>query len=126
MPMLNFQKQFVDPIRRGVKAHTIRADRAIPIKPGDSLYLYCGARTKACFRILEQPVTCTRTQRIAIPSARRIIVDGEPLDIGEMNSLAEADGFATLNAMMAFWEGRLPFRGQIIHWPLVVTFNEFS
>lgn len=136
MPLLNFQRQFVDPIRRGVKAHTIRADRKIPIKPGDLLYLYCGARTKSCFRILEQPVTCTKVEIILILGPREIITGvlragedastGHRLDQDEAERLAVADGFPDLTRMMAFWDGRLPFKGQIIHWPPVVTFNEFS
>lgn len=131
MPLLNFQKQFVDPIRRGVKAHTIRADRSIPIKPGDNLYLYCGARTKGCFRILEQPVVCTRVHPIEIlaisPNARPMIcIEKYVLGPDELERLAVADGFPDLERMLAFWDGRLPFKGQIIHWTPVVTLSEFS
>ena len=61
MALLNFKKQFVEPIRDGRKHHTIRAARKIPVKVGEKLYLYCGCRQKGAFRILPEPQTCTRT-----------------------------------------------------------------
>jgi len=120
MPLLNFKPQFVEPIRATRKRHTIRGDRKIPIKVGDKLYLYCGARTKRCFRILPNPVICTKVQRITIledRSLRRYIaIEGIRLDKDEREALARADGFDDFTTMMRFWDGRLPFEGQIIHW----------
>lgn len=66
MPLLNFQSRFVEPIRSGVKAHTIRAKRKIPVKVGDLLYLYCGLRHPGAYRILPEPVVCTRVESIHI------------------------------------------------------------
>ena len=123
MPALNFKPQFVEPIRAGTKNHTIRADRAVPIKPGDKLYLYCGLRQKGAFRILSEPVTCTRVQQIEIDPKQgwwsysiTIWVDAVLLGFDETKRLAEADGFDSLEGMAAFWRDRLPFKGQIIHW----------
>jgi hypothetical protein len=125
MPLLNFKKQFVPAIRSGSKRHTIRADRKVPIKPGDKLYLYCGARTKGCFKILPAPVTCSMVQSIAITNyfmvgatgwVPIIFVDGAQLAPDECNQLAYADGFSDFADMMKFWAGRFPFQGQIIHW----------
>jgi hypothetical protein len=128
MPLLNFKPRFVEPIRMDTKRHTIRAERKIPIKVGDNLYLYCGARTKKCFRILPEPVPCTKVQTITIEIKTRpdyqlicVVIDGEILDSSEAERLAFADGFSDFKDMMKFWEGRLPFKGQIIHWrPLPV------
>jgi hypothetical protein len=45
-----------------------------------------------------------------------VTIDGVPLDYSEREQLAEHDGFDNWDQMLAFWEGRLPFKGQIIHW----------
>lgn len=125
MPLLNFKKQFVEPIREGRKHHTIRAVRAVPIKAGDNLYLYSGLRQKGAFRILPEPQTCTRVQQIQIKQVDgplptipwfELSIDGVALDVDERERLAIADGFTTFKEMMEFWDGRLPFKGQIIHW----------
>lgn len=118
MPLLNFMSQFVEPIRESRKRHTIRADRKIPVKVGDKLYLYCGLRHKGAYRILPEPVTCTRVDRISIYYAHGpcVFIDAVELDKAECERLAVADGFDNFTEMMAFWDGRLPFTGQIIHW----------
>jgi hypothetical protein len=115
MPLLNFKPRFVAPIRARTKHHTIRADRKIPIKVGDKLYLYCGARHPGAFRILPEPVTCTKVRRIQI-NPYSVFIDGEIIFSDECELLAVADGFTNFKDMMAFWEGRLPFKGNIIHW----------
>lgn len=127
MPAFNFKNQFVEPIRAGTKNHTIRADQkdGTPrAKVGDLLHHYCGMRTKGCFRIVPA-VTCTKVERITIddlgscdgiPYGRLIRVDENQLSHDECEQLARADGFLNLAAMMAFWDGRLPFKGSIIHW----------
>ena len=137
MPALNFKQRFVEPIRLRRKRHTIRAERKIPIKVGDDLYLYCGMRHPGAFRILPDAVPCTQVQGIVIRFCGRcdgtgevahssthyescpvfdIIVDGNRLAKDECERLAFADGFESFAEMMSFWEGRLPFKGNIIHW----------
>lgn len=137
MPALNFKPQFVEPIRERRKRHTIRAKRKVPIKVGDELHLFCGMRTKECRRILDYPKECTRVQDIIIRECGRcggtgeiacssthyescpvfeIIIDGQYLAKDECELLAVADGFDGFASMMRFWEGRLPFEGNIIHW----------
>ncbi len=122
MPLLNFQPRFVVPIRRGSKAHTIRADRKYPIKAGAKLYLYCGARHKGAYRILPEPVTCMRVENIYISdlvdaaALHLVSIENSWLSADERERLAVADGFANFTDMMQFWDGRLPFKGQIIHW----------
>jgi hypothetical protein len=126
MPLLNFKKQFVDPIRQGTKHHTIRAMRKIPVKKGDKLYLYCGCRQKGAFRILPEPQTCTVVEEIKIRSLVgdvEIVIDGWKLSEDEMQRLARADGFENLSLFYHFWQvnhgdpqGHVDFTGQIIHW----------
>ena len=116
--MLNFKEQFVEPIRSGRKRHTIRSTRRIPVKAGDNLYLYTGLRHKGAFRILPEPVVCSRVEPIEIDAktSQMVTVAGVLLDYSERETLAVADGFRNWDEMLAFWEGRLPFKGQIIHW----------
>jgi hypothetical protein len=128
MPLLNFKRQFVDPIRLGTKRHTIRAERKVPIKAGDLLYLYCGLRREGAFRILPDPQICTKALPIHIhlgyPRVSVAIAD-EELSRDEIEALARADGFTDWNAMAHFWIathgskeriGFVDFHGQIIHW----------
>jgi hypothetical protein len=139
MAAYSFKKQFVDPIRAGIKHHTIRADRKdgrVP-KIGEPLSLYCGMRTKGCFKILSDNPPCRRVERIVIRECGRcggtgeiacssthyescpaieVIVAGQRLAKDECEQLARADGFPDFSRMMKFWEGRLPFEGNIIHW----------
>jgi len=118
MPVLNFKPQFVEPIRDGTKHHTIRATRKVPVKQGAKLYLYCGLRHKGAFRILPEPVVCSMVESIEInaKTTGMVTVGGVPLDYDEREQLAKADGFNGWDEMLSFWEGRLPFVGQIIHW----------
>lgn len=129
MPLLNFKPRFAPPIRRGDKAHTIRADRKVPIKGGDKLYLYCGLRHPGAFRILPEPVICTKALPIRINHATSqnpgwdISIDGERLSPDERQRLARADGFESFADFAQFWmkehgdaSGDVRFSGQIIHW----------
>lgn len=140
MPAFNFKRQFVEPIRAGTKRHTIRGERKdgrIPAEPGDELMLYCGMRTKDCFRILPGRILCTHVQEIVIRECQRcdgtgevahssthyescpalqILIDGIELGLDEREQLARADGFNDFPEMVRFWDGRLPFKGYIIHW----------
>jgi hypothetical protein len=60
-------------------------------------------------------------------TAHEVRIDGQVLSRDERAAFAARDGFGGKDAwesMLAFWEGRLPFHGFIIHWrrqPLPVT-----
>lgn len=114
MGLYNFKAQFVPKILAGEKTHTIRATRANPDKPGNTLHLYTGLRQKGA-RLLMR-AECTKVKGIAIDRAGHIAIDGIQLSGDEEDRLARADGFESYIAMMEFWVGRLPFEGQIIHW----------
>lgn len=125
MPALNFKRQFEPHIRSKRKLHTIRAKRKRPIKTGDKLYLYTGMRTKSCQKIMD--TVCVKVEDVRIWEVRgevpednfRIAVDGVGLEKDECQSLARADGFESFAEMMKFWDGRLPFSGDIIHWKVL-------
>lgn len=118
MPAYNFQVHFRTPITNGQKTHTIRAPRKRRTKPGEILSLYTGMRTKSCDLIFRAP--CVKVEEIEIDVivgiGPRIRIDGLTLDESEREALARRDGFASLADMLAFWDGRLPFLGEIIHW----------
>lgn len=140
MGLYNFQPQFVPYVEDGSKTHTIRAERKHADTMGKHLYLYTGLRHKGA-RLLMRTV-CVRTDFIRITEDHRVFIgasvgfDSFPapygegqraggfveLDEAEKNVLAWRDGFrddgrdGAFKSMMRFWEGGLPFEGEIIHW----------
>jgi hypothetical protein len=121
MGLYNFQERFVPKILSGEKQHTIRAVRANPDKPGNTLHLYTGLRQKGARLLMRVP--CIAVEEIEIDACGHecncdplVVIDGTELDEKEMEALAVRDGFDNFAEMMKFWDGRLPFRGHIIHW----------
>jgi hypothetical protein len=122
MGLYNFQQRFVPFIESGAKKHTIRATRANPDKPGNTLHLYTGLRRKGA-RLIAR-VKCVRISEIEIlrPACSQassgifVFVDGVELDRSECEGLARKDGFKDFAEMKDFWKDSLPFKGQIIHW----------
>jgi hypothetical protein len=118
--LYNFQRRFVAKILSGEKRHTIRAIRAYPDKPGNILHLYSGLRTKKAELLMRVP--CVKVEEIRIdsrsgdPAHCRLEIDGQFLDRSEKEALARRDGFSNFAEMIEFWDGRLPFRGHVIHW----------
>jgi hypothetical protein len=45
-----------------------------------------------------------------------VYLQGKRLSPSECDALAKHDGFDSFTEMMRFWEGRLPFAGQVYHW----------
>jgi uncharacterized protein YqfB (UPF0267 family) len=123
MPLYNFQPRFVPLILSGQKTHTIRAKRKRQTLPGDTLYLYTGLRQKGAQRLLV--TQCTRVQNIEIRDTKAIgfliVIDDDWLSTDEKDSLALRDGFENQWDMLRFWDGRLPFKGDIIYWKSPLT-----
>ena len=118
MGLYNFQKRFVPFVLSGEKTHTIRARRRYPDQPGDICHLYTGLRVKGKTRLLMR-APCVKVEEIEITGAESnptVIVDGHKLSRDERERLACCDGFMNFEEMAAFWKGRLPFLGDIIHW----------
>lgn len=122
--LYNFQKRFVPFILSGEKTHTIRGRRVNPDKPGNTLHLYTGLRQKGA-RLLMR-VACSKVEDISIRivttdkhlgiQSYEVAIDGIVLDESEAVALSRRDGFSSFQEMMKFWQGRLPFEGQIVHW----------
>lgn len=55
MVAYSFQKMFAEDIRFGLKWHTVRGERKRHARPGETMQLYTGMRTKHCKRIIEDP-----------------------------------------------------------------------
>jgi hypothetical protein len=127
MGLYNFKARFAPRILDGSKTHTIRPMRAIADKPGNTLHLYTGLRTKSARLLMRVP--CVKVESITmIPKKRRqwdvlnlvesvtVTIEGIELSLSECEAFARRDGFENFEDMVMFWTGRLPFKGQIVHW----------
>jgi hypothetical protein len=117
MGLYNFKARFVPKIEDGSKRHTIRGRRRYEDKPGDTMHLFYGARTKQCRLLMRAP--CVKVDRIQITSIAGkfdVFIGDSLLENDECERLAVADGFDSFAEMMGFWDGRLPFKGKIYHW----------
>jgi hypothetical protein len=125
MGLYNFKERFAPFILDGRKRHTIRATRKVPDRVGNIAHLYVGLRTKWSFLLGRFPITkiepieilhgCTCKQ-ISCEHSVRVLVAEQELSTDEREKLARLDGFEDFTEMKAFWKGRLPFKGEIIHW----------
>ena len=122
MPALNFQARFAPLVESGEKRQTIRKRRkdGRDPKPGDTLYLYTGMRTKACRRIGE--VECKDVYEINLqPRFRDESIGALMAGSGfpcSLERLAELDGFKDPTEMFDWFEKThgLPFEGLLIRW----------
>jgi hypothetical protein len=125
MAALSFKGQFVDRVLDGTKRQTIRNFRKYPIKPGETLYLYYGMRTKHCKKLKE--VQCLRVFKIKI-TRKTITVTTSHEGVRtftvvystpfELDRFAQSDGFQDWQQMKRWWTmtHTLPFTGQLIQW----------
>lgn len=117
MPALNFKKQFAPLVESGQKRQTIRAKRRDGRNPhiGDTLYLFCGLRTKSCRRLGQ--AVCLSVEEIHIDWTG-INVAGDWIAKGQEAAFARADGFSSLSNMYDYFnkEHTLPFDGLLLKW----------
>lgn len=128
MPQLNFSPQFAPAVESGAKRQTIRATRKVPIKAGDTLYLFTGLRTKQARRLLP-PQVCKSALWIemkytAPPKSGgkyklevRLQFAGK-LTRKRMEQLAKEDGFNCIEDFIGWFlpAGTDEFNGQLIKW----------
>ena len=122
MGLYNFQQRFAAKVESGEKTHTIRARRKLPAKVGETLYLYTGLRQPGARKLIE--AKCTKVEEVRIEQSPAwswgnravVFVGGVLLSTDEKEQLAVRDGFADWADMEKFWDGRLPFLGDMIHW----------
>lgn len=127
MALLGFKRRFVPMILDGSKRHTIRGKRDRPIKVGEALHCYVDPRRKSM--TLLGRWRCVRVQAVEIRGyfprvgdfIGGVFIDGEQILQDECEALARSDGFQSFADMMKFWDGRLPFHGDLIHWDYTDT-----
>lgn len=122
MPSYNFKPQFADAIRTGAKRQTIRArGKRKPPKAGEIAHCFTGLRTQHVSRLGGFPIESA--EPISISTAGRTVSmprDGcwQELDGDELQQLAQADGFASVDDFFLFFqtEHGLTFSGYLIKW----------
>lgn len=126
MGAYNFKPQFVPDILADRKRHTIRAKRKYPDKPGSICHLFVGGLRRKGARLLKRR-RCVKVQDLSIYLTKQVkgvrvwystalFIDGAQLSKPECERFAKSDGFQSYDAMLQFWDGRLPFHGDLIHW----------
>lgn len=112
MVAINFQPQFVPAIEAGTKTQTVR--RTARAKPGDTLQLYTGQRTKACRLI--GTAKCLHVEPIRITDDA--ISVGASVSRSDIEHIARIDGFDSIELMISWFRDRytLPFEGYRIFW----------
>lgn len=107
----------IKPKRQTIRAHGKRSHA----RPGGTVQLYFGMRTKQCFLIGE--AVCTETANVIIwVGARTISIERSKILLSrpEMEEFAQADGFTDAADMAAFWREEHPgvekFEGLLIKW----------
>lgn len=109
MVALSFQKRFRDPILARTKRQTLRNERKLPIRAGQTLHLYTGLRTKHT-RIIGL-ATCVTALPISIDFAAGIVTCLEAAiwdSPQQLQRFAEADGFLSWDALERFWAKHHP------------------
>ena len=121
--LLNFEQRFEAPILAKIKRHTIRAPRKRRPRVGETCHCYTGLRHPGA-RLIGR-WRCVKVQYITIKLRHyafmgvyaRIRIDGVLLrGEDEYERFAQSDGFNSLAEMFAYWKGKLPFYGDLIHW----------
>ena len=118
--LLNFRKQFAPAVECGSKRQTVRAHRKDGRRPmvGDVAVCYTGLRTKLTRKLREAPIVSVRNVTINTRD-HRITIDGVTLRDCDARAFAAADGFATMEALFAFFRdtyGGDTFDGVCIAW----------
>lgn len=128
MVAYSFRKRFIEPIRAGTKAQTIRPFRKRHARPGEALQLYAGMRTKYCQLIGR--ATCASVWPITIRVDGDEILEtegvyGRKSPFRSIDEFARGDGFADWAEMRAFWREEHPgtdlFDGVLIRWHSFVS-----
>lgn len=130
MVAYSFAPQFVQPIAAKTKRQTVRGYRKRHARPGESIQLYTGMRTKHCRKILTPDPVCVDLRHILIAHGSHqpllIEIDGRTLHRDEIEEFAIADGFGgtvpdgfAAARMAEFWlkhHGHRSFGGVVIRW----------
>ena len=105
MPSLNFQARFARLVESGVKRQTIRANRKRPFYLNDTLYLYTGMRRPGARLLKTAPCKEVLSIEIRLSGEKAgSWVDGKSLGCRGRQVLAQADGFASVNDLVEWFQ----------------------
>jgi hypothetical protein len=137
MVAYSFKLRFVEPIRWGLGLGLDLSDEAVRIgepkrqtiraishrrhaRPGETLQLYTGMRTKQCKLIGEARCISVEAIRIVVNEhTMPVRLGGELIGGGHLHDFARRDGFDHAEDMHEFWKkehGIGPFDGVLIRW----------
>lgn len=118
MVAYSFKAQFAAKVERLEKCQTIRANRKRHAKPGEPVQLYTGQRTMLCRKLVEPDPICVSVEPIEIGELNTVVLAGKQLNWKQVNELAIADGFASADEFVQFFQDThgLPFKGVLIKW----------
>ena len=121
MVAYNFQSQFAPLVESGEKRQTFRVlGKRRHARPGDSLQLYTGMRTKACRKLVTPDPVCLFSSPVFIvPFGTKspVMLEGDA-DYPHPDRFARDDGFIDFDDLLC-WLAQthgLPFDGQLIKW----------
>lgn len=116
-----FKPQFAAAVAAGTKRQTVRPmpHRMPEAGDGISLRTWTGLPYRSRQRILGE-TTIERVREVKMHATGQIELAGRYLPTPEMEAFARADGFADLEALLAWFhaEHGLPFTGILIEWNL--------
>jgi uncharacterized protein YqfB (UPF0267 family) len=124
MVAYSFQPRFVPLIESGTKTQTIRADRKRHARPGETLQLYTGMRTRSCRLIREAECVSVTPIRLDFERTQSIVIGEEDalMTPCARDLFARRDGFTDWLDLVAFWRRHHPdidvFSGVLIRWTL--------
>lgn len=103
------------PKRQTIRAHGLRRHA----RPGETLQLYTGMRTRQCMKIGD--ARCTSVERLVIwTDVMAIMIGGKLLTARQIVAFARSDGFSSVADMHQFWAanhvGVEKFEGVLIKW----------
>jgi hypothetical protein len=111
--ILGFDEAFAPLIVAGTKIHTIRAGQRWQAGTIAQFYVRAGQPDQ---REFWEPRPVVAVQSIELNTSG-LRVDSRPLGPAELLKLAQADGFSTAAALLAYFAAKpLPFHGQLVHW----------
>jgi hypothetical protein len=115
MPLYNFKAQFAPLVESGEKRQVMRRRRKRPTRPGHTLMLYTGMRTKNC-RLLAEGI-CNSVEPVKVDYVF-VYLNGKRMTHVEAIALARADGFLSVEEMVEFFEKQygLPVDLELIKW----------
>jgi hypothetical protein len=117
--VFTFMPQFVPLVEGGQKHQTVRGIRKRAPRPGHiaSLREWTGRPYASPQRIIGER-WIREVQLITFTTSKWIVIDGEPLDVGDEAGFADRDGFSDSKSMWDFFlkHRGLPFTGHLISW----------